>query len=496
MKRFVAIALLLFGSFSLFAQQWEIKIDIPSVNLDIEGGDVNNNGMSIIAGSYDSVAWIGMASEIGEFQEQSFPIEGMRTVFHDARFINDDTVLALGFAVDMLSESYSLRIVLMNTDLQKIGDFLYPIDEECLKFIGEGKLLIDNDSTIIAAMPAIWHSPNPNINYPTICSFWRFSPSGIMLDCQYTKAYDHDPLVYFFDFLVDEIIKPKADSGFMVLGGGYLGHPSLISFDHDFNMTEYHELSYETMLDIFEIESFYSGYWFDDEHLLIVGILPDENPYISKPHIGIVKSDLQGNYEQEFYINRPDTAYYSFSAPSVAAANDSTIYILAACSPPGVWSEVIFAEIYIINKDMELLGRIGISEYQGAWPNIILRSHDDGCVIVGKDHKDYFYIRKYSREDFNPIPCSVKDVPKEQIKATVFPNPASDEIHFDISSLPTGKEHRISISDAMGRLVMSRIIRGEGNVLTIGISGFKSGIYTYQIYNAESEIVNGKFVKE
>ena len=106
------------------------------------------------------------------------------------------------------------------------------------------------------------------------------------------------------------------------------------------------------------------------------------------------------------------------------------------------------------------------------------------------------YVRKYSREDFNPIPCSVKDVPKEQIKATAFPNPASDEIHFDISSLPVGKEHRISISDVMGRLVMSRIIRGEGNVLTVGISGFKSGIYTCQIYNAEKEIVGGKFVIE
>ncbi|MBQ0129330.1 MAG: T9SS type A sorting domain-containing protein, partial [bacterium] len=100
------------------------------------------------------------------------------------------------------------------------------------------------------------------------------------------------------------------------------------------------------------------------------------------------------------------------------------------------------------------------------------------------------------REDFNPIPCSVSKIPKEQLEALAFPNPARDEIHFDISGLPAGKEHRISISDAMGRLVMSRIIRGEGNVLTVGIAGFKPGIYTYQIYNAENDIVNGKFVKE
>ena len=101
-----------------------------------------------------------------------------------------------------------------------------------------------------------------------------------------------------------------------------------------------------------------------------------------------------------------------------------------------------------------------------------------------------------SREDFNPIPCSVSKIPKEQLEALAFPNPASDEIHFDISSLPVGKEHRISISDAMGRLVMSRIIRGEGNVLTVGIADFKPGFYTYCIFNSQATVVNGKFVKE
>ena len=108
----------------------------------------------------------------------------------------------------------------------------------------------------------------------------------------------------------------------------------------------------------------------------------------------------------------------------------------------------------------------------------------------------HYKILKFSREDFNPIPCSVSKIPKEQLQALAFPNPASDEIHFDISGLPTGKENRISISDAMGRTVMSRIIRGEGNILTLGVSSLPSGIYTYRIYNAENEIVSGKFVKE
>ena len=155
-----------------------------------------------------------------------------------------------------------------------------------------------------------------------------------------------------------------------------------------------------------------------------------------------------------------------------------------------------FGQLFLINRDMELLGCVVLSDLMGAVPAVVLHTDDDGCIVVGKKINDYIYVRKYSREDFNPIPCSVKDVPKEQIKATAFPNPASDEIHFDISSLPVGKEHRISISDVMGHLVMSRIIRGEGNILTLGVSSLPSGIYTYRIYNAENEIVGGKFVKE
>lgn len=88
------------------------------------------------------------------------------------------------------------------------------------------------------------------------------------------------------------------------------------------------------------------------------------------------------------------------------------------------------------------------------------------------------------------------EVPSSQIEALAFPNPASDEINIDISQIHEDGEKRIRVVNMSGQVFIDRIIRGEGNVLTIGISGFKPGIYTYQIYNAESEIVNGKFVKE
>lgn len=105
-------------------------------------------------------------------------------------------------------------------------------------------------------------------------------------------------------------------------------------------------------------------------------------------------------------------------------------------------------------------------------------------------------IIRFSREDFNPIPCSVKEVPQEAIKALAYPNPAKDELNIDISGLPENEKHRIQITDAWGHICMDRIIRGEGNVLTVGVAGLSNGIYTYKIYDKEKTLSSGKFVKE
>ena len=494
MKRFVAIALLLFGSFSLFAQQWDIKIDTPSTTNFIKGGDVNEADMTVFAGSIDSVAWIGMVSNEGEFQERYFPIDGMRTVFHDARFISDDTMFVLGCAVDTLTKRISIRIVTMDIEMGQINDNLFPIDEECNRVTEIGKLMIDNDNTIVASLPVSWSNSG---NYPShICSFWRFTPTGVLLNCRYTKTSGiHDPLIYFTSFYVSELIKPVSDSGFIALGDGYLGNPSLNFFDYDFNLTEYHVFGKEQGLLPFMMESCYSGYWFDNEHLLVKGSQINEASNSSDPEVLVVKSDLQGNIEQQIEINRLDTSYFGFPTPMVAAANDSTIYLLVSCTPPGNWNATTYAEIYLINRDMELLGSLSIPEYNGAWPSVILRTHDDGCIVTGRNLRNYYYIRKYSREDFNPL-LSVKEVPSSQIETLAYPNPASDEINIDISQIHKGGEKRIRVVNMSGQVFIDRIIRGEGNVLTLGVSSLPSGIYTYRIYNAEKEIVGGKFVKE
>ncbi len=105
-------------------------------------------------------------------------------------------------------------------------------------------------------------------------------------------------------------------------------------------------------------------------------------------------------------------------------------------------------------------------------------------------------VLKLAREEMNPIPTSVKEMPVTEIQGKAYPNPAKDVLNIDLSGVENIDGCRISITDALGRPCLDRFVRGKGNVLTVGVSGLKAGVYFYRVYNAEKEMVGGKFVKE
>ena len=153
-----------------------------------------------------------------------------------------------------------------------------------------------------------------------------------------------------------------------------------------------------------------------------------------------------------------------------------------------------------MNTGLEILGKVELWDELDYFPQAIFPTNDGGCVYCIKG--DSWYVEptvkiiRFSREDFNPIPGSVKEVPQETIKALAYPNPAKDELNIDISGLSENKEQRIQITDALGHICMDRIIRGKGNVLTLGVSGLKAGVYIYRVYDADGVLIEGKFVKE
>ena len=187
----------------------------------------------------------------------------------------------------------------------------------------------------------------------------------------------------------------------------------------------------------------------------------------------------------------------------MAYVNDTTIYGAYYQWDRDWVGGPSITRLCLFNTDDELLGLIKIAsdETDHYDPSGILPTPEGGCIIAVNEFHDIADIYrkgkviKLSREDFNPIPWSVKEVPQEALKALAFPNPAKEELHIDISGLPENKEHRIQITDALGHVCMSRIIRGSGNLLTVGVSSFSPGVYTYLIYNDENKVITGKFIK-
>ncbi len=103
---------------------------------------------------------------------------------------------------------------------------------------------------------------------------------------------------------------------------------------------------------------------------------------------------------------------------------------------------------------------------------------------------------KLTREEMSPIPTSVKEMPVAEIQGIAYPNPAKDVLNIDLSGVENIDGCRISITDALGRPCLNKYIRGEGNVLTVEVSGLKAGVYGYRVYNSDNELFNGKFIKE
>ena len=64
---------------------------------------------------------------------------------------------------------------------------------------------------------------------------------------------------------------------------------------------------------------------------------------------------------------------------------------------------------------------------------------------------------------------------------------------MEVMNMKTDNELRIQITDALGHICMDRMIRGEGHVLTLDVSRLKAGVYFYRVYNAEIELLEGKW---
>jgi hypothetical protein len=372
-------------------------------------------------------------------------------------------------------------------------------------FLGltDGAAVMDDDGTSVLLKTARREKPNYQGAYESRGALFRFTQSGDSLNCRYLLADPPDPICYIHQIRNQILWNDPYSDQIIGVCAGRNGLQSLLYFDYDFNLTNdffIDDISFPETGPGWQCKHIshpYVGYWYNANEMLLVADQEDTDIYANKPHLLIGKMNREGEIIEKAEINKPDTLFYAYGG--MAYANDSTVYVTTRCHTES-WMDPYYPCAYLVSTGLEILGKVELWEELDYYPLAIFPTSDDGCVFCIRGNSWYVEpmvkIIHFSREDFNPIPVGVKDMPQETIKALTYPNPAKDGLNIDISGLPENEKHRIQITDALGHICMDRIIRGEGNVLTIGVSGLKAGVYFYRVYNAEKEMIGGKFVKE
>ena len=411
-----------------YAQQWEYNYSngesyISYVNgiLDAEGNGIMVGGCGPIYPDCHPIV-MHVESDGTHFEREYEGFDGL--------ILTDVVQLPNGnyFAAGVASEEAVVAMVL-DANLDIVADKRYEKTETALSLHG-GRLLLDEDGTVVMTGGA---------RYPAIYG-----------------SYFTRPYLYRFDENADTI-----------------RCRSLICYDRDFNYIDNIWMENDHML---LFTQYSTCCWLSDDDLLVFGTL---RPYDAQSRtIGLLDVKLSGGVPRLDTIRiEPVLPFRTASGKynSATFVNDTTIYgsYRSSESMYGPY----FPSVCLFDKDMEVLGNMVFldEEYTNQPSHFILPQNDGGCIIVTfftlSNQKSQGKLIKMNREDFNPIPCSVKDVPHEAIKALVYPNPAKEKVTIDGIEVA-----EVQVYNALGQLV--KTVRNSNE---ISVENMARGVYLLRI---------------
>jgi hypothetical protein len=100
----------------------------------------------------------------------------------------------------------------------------------------------------------------------------------------------------------------------------------------------------------------------------------------------------------------------------------------------------------------------------------------------------------HAPSDCKTWPLAIKYQIDNTFKIKIYPNPATDQVLFDFSSLPAQSRNlSINITDALGKLIDHYMIRSEGFIWNLNTSKYADGIYMYHVIVNGNQENSGKF---
>ena len=495
MKRYCLTLLVAIVTLTTNAQQWEIDCSDIDGYSNWKAGIINENGEAVIIGECGPDAnhyfpIVMRVTEDGEYDYRIFDTIGSNVrLTHVVQQENGNYFATAVVQPDDLGVGENVVFLVLDSELNIVSMKSYEQPEMVLGLRG-GRLMLDDDGTVVFSC-AYWYQST--YGQRTRPCFYRFDMNADTLSCSYVTGTSPDGYDCY------QLLQKPDDDGFVVLGARLNNKCSLLIYDYDFNYVDGFILS-PAFRQNFALA--YSDHWISDNKLLIMGQMWPYEEY-NRWNIGMAEVGLDGTFHRwDRVYHKQDTAIQS-SPHCMAYVNDTTIY-------GGAWFYKTLggeshSSVCLYNTDMELLGRKEFIEPEYGDESdcsFVLPMMDGSCLAdistyyLNSGYKNSKLI-KMRREDFNPIPCSVSEVPKEQLRATAYPNPTSGKLNIDLTEIPLDKNDvRIRILNSNGLICLDKIINGMGNLLTVDVSRLPDGAYTFQIVKGNKNIISDKFIKE
>ncbi len=460
----------------------------------------DNNGSFIGVGiigtfigqNYD--AFLLKVDAYGNYSTKRFCMYDTICMFSTINVLSDGNYFVIGsYSIENNAQKRDhLWIVILDQELNLLSEKSYKIKEPYVGYGTSACSLIDNDGNIVLAAIAGEEDSKEKTIFADFV-FYKFNQLG---DTLLSKYYH-----YIFDEWPYELRHMHNSDNIMLIEKSthYNGHDELLFLDPDLNILDVNQFGNE---DTGISGDLSSDCWVSDTSFLLSGYNSFFTGTYWEPYIGVYLVDTSAVFHHELALNKIDTADYPAKRNSMAYANDSTIYIGGYQTWIDLWTtEPTVAELYVIDKEMNLLGykELGGDKNFQVWG--IIATDDDGCLIYGTKYDNDsvperdVQIWKVLRDDINII-TKLSESKEKVLNVNVYPNPVVDNVNILLQKNSTWDNLTLSIFMLNGKKVFQKQINGSGNLLKANIQNLVSGLYVIQISNFNKIIHSEKVIKK
>ena len=501
MKKVCFILLILFYTTASFSQKSDIIFWGDTIFSIPTNGIVNKNGNVIITASgyfNDIYDYRGIVLKINEGEVSSYythpQVEDTATMYLNITQLDNENYLCVG----------AYRI---GTEIDIPLPVFFTLLDSNLNFIEEKSFYLPPEYSTGSYFYSLYESPDTLLyaftaRKPTMqngkwaLGLLRATSEGDTIE---TSFHEINQFQYFNnDCDVADLVYDSINDKYLVsvkIGTMYY---KLIYIDKSLNVDTIYSYDYPPPYYNMDGKRKF-GFWIDNEKYITScdGFLDSKGDMAL--YAGI--HDIYGNIPDYIVLNTGVQDQSAFNC-SIAAANDSTIYILGhdMCISCNYMTDVDFIEVFTINSSLDVLGYNVIAD-DGYYKSFNVLTNDAGDLIVigTKNVSDTSYLFNIfvsiiPREELG-LTTSVKTIKNDNFRSNPYPNPASDKICFPLASNILSKGVKLIFHTFSGKTALSKPITGTGNCIEVDIGNLPKGMYIYEIIYQNRKIDSGKFIK-